>query len=37
MIEQTYSKYIADHRDSMMRRALFDGDASSIFASPPET
>jgi integrase len=27
MIERTYSKFIADHGDSMMRRAVFDADA----------
>ena len=27
MIEKTYSKFIADHGDSMMRRAVFDLDA----------
>lgn len=27
MIERTYSKYIADHGDEQMRRALFDADA----------
>ena len=27
MIEKTYSKYIADHGDEQMRRALFDVDA----------
>ena len=27
MIEKTYSKFIADHGDSMMRRAVFDADA----------
>jgi hypothetical protein len=27
MIEKTYSKFIADHGDAQMRRALFDVDA----------
>ena len=27
MIEKTYSKYIADHGDAQMRRAVFDVDA----------
>ena len=27
MIERTYSKFIADHGDAQMRRALFDADA----------
>ena len=27
MIEKTYSKFIADHGDAQMRRALFDADA----------
>ena len=27
MIERTYSKFIADHGDAMMRRAVFDADA----------
>ena len=26
MIEKTYSKYIADHGDEQMRRAVFDAD-----------
>ena len=27
MIEKTYSKFIADHGDAQMRRAVFDADA----------
>jgi integrase len=30
MIEKTYSKFIADHGDAQMRRALFDIDASAL-------
>jgi hypothetical protein len=29
MIEKTYSKFIADHGDAQMRRAVFDADASA--------
>ena len=29
MIEKTYSKFIADHGDAQMRRALFDADVPS--------